>query len=65
MIGIFWLILAADGIELLDHAIPLDAGEDYGDCITDPLGHYDAWEAMRREQHVLASRPTRPPFAQP
>lgn len=48
MIGIFWLVPTGQKIVLLAHAIPPEAGEEYGDCVTSPLGHYMAREAMRR-----------------
>jgi hypothetical protein len=54
MIGIFWLVPDSNGVMLLAHAIPLAQAEAYGDCLTDPLSHYDAWEAAKRGRPALA-----------
>lgn len=39
---------------LLTHDVALSEAEEYGDCLTSPLSHYRAWEAVRRGRHVLA-----------
>jgi hypothetical protein len=54
LVGIFWLVLTSRGINLLSYAIPLAEAEIYGDCLTCPVGHYDAWEAAGHGAASLA-----------
>ncbi len=54
-LGIFWLLPhPSAGIALLAHATALAQAEAYGDCLTDALSHFDAWEAAKRGRPVLA-----------
>ncbi len=39
---------------LLSHDIVPNEAEEYGDCLTCPLSHYDARSAVRRGQSMLA-----------
>ncbi len=61
MIGIFWLIPVIGEVHLLGHTIMLDEAETYGDCVTCPLSHIDAWEATKRGARLLTplDMPTR------
>ncbi len=54
MVGIFWLLPSAGDVVLLGHDVTLEAAEAYGDCLTDPLSHYDAWESTKRGKPLLA-----------
>ena len=54
-VGLFWLLPHPSiGVAVLAHAIALTEAEAYGDCLTDPLSHYDAWEATKRGRSALA-----------
>jgi hypothetical protein len=53
-LGIFWLLPADGEIVLLTHDVTPDEAEEYGDCLTSPLSHYRAWEAVRRGKKVIA-----------
>jgi hypothetical protein len=61
MIGIFWILPAVDKVDLLAHTLTLDEAETYGDCLTCPLSHIDAWEATKRGAQLLTplATPTR------
>jgi hypothetical protein len=61
MIGIFWLIPVVGEVFLLVHTITLAEAETYGDCLTCPLSHIDAWEATKRGARLLTplDSPTR------
>ncbi len=48
MLGIFWLFPGVGEVYLLAHTSTLDEAETYGDCLTCPLSHIDAWEATKR-----------------
>ena len=52
-LGIFWLVPAGGELVLLSHILPLERAEEYGDCLTCPLSHYDAWEATKRGKPML------------
>jgi hypothetical protein len=53
-IGIFWLLPSAGEVVLLAHDVTLELAEAYGDCLTCPLSHYDAWEGTKRGKPLLA-----------
>jgi hypothetical protein len=54
-IGIFWLMPRQGGRStILAHRPSMSEAEEYGDCLTDPLSHYDAWETTKRGHPVLA-----------
>jgi hypothetical protein len=57
----FWLIPVMSEIHLLAHTLTLDLAESYGDGLTCPLSHIDAWEATRRGARLLTplDMPTR------
>ena len=54
MIGIFWLIPVMGEVRLLAHTLALDKAETYGDCLTCPLSHIDAWEGTKRGVKLLS-----------
>jgi hypothetical protein len=54
VVGIFWILPQAASVALLAHIVPLTLAEAYGDCLTDSLSHYDAWEATKRGRLLLA-----------
>lgn len=64
-VGIFWGIRdAASGMTLLADKTPIDKGEQYGECITHPNGHYEFWRdyrnlALPREHAKGCGRPPR------
>jgi hypothetical protein len=63
-VGIFWGIHdSARGMVLLADKTPIDKGEQYGECITHPNGHYEFWEGLSQlGAPALSSRglPTAP-----
>ncbi|OZB38341.1 MAG: hypothetical protein B7X48_13600 [Acidiphilium sp. 34-60-192] len=52
-LGIFWLVPDGAGFVLLSHVVALDQAEEYGDCLTCALSHYDAWESTKRGEPLL------------
>jgi hypothetical protein len=61
-LGIFWLTPhPQSGIAVISNRTPLDQAEEYGDCLTSPVAHIDAWEATKRGKPMLAplDAPTR------
>jgi len=54
MVGIFWLVETAEGVSLITCKVMLDLAEEYGDCLTSPVNHYDAWEAAKTGRSQLA-----------
>jgi hypothetical protein len=55
-LGIFWVIPhPQSGIAIISSQTPLDEAEEYGDCLTSPVAHIDAWEATKRGKLMLAS----------
>lgn len=55
-VGIFWQV---DGQLVVDGS-PLDTAEEYGDCLTHAIGHYDRWQkwqAMGYKNIVSAGYP--------
>lgn len=53
MIGIFWLITIVSDVCLVSNKLTLDEAETYGECLTCPLSHIDAWEATKRGAQLL------------
>jgi hypothetical protein len=50
LVGIFWGIPGAgDSWVLLTDATPLAEAELYGDFLTHPRGHYEAWERWKEQ----------------
>lgn len=48
-LGIFWLTLGDDvRPELVLQRTPLREGEQYGDCVGHPTGHYEAWTSWQK-----------------
>jgi hypothetical protein len=54
MVGIFWLIETIEGVSLITHKVTLDFAEEYGDYLTSPVNHHDAWEAAKAGRPLLA-----------
>ncbi|OYV40913.1 MAG: hypothetical protein B7Z80_03295 [Rhodospirillales bacterium 20-64-7] len=54
LVGLFWLLPKEHDVVLLTHDVTLEAAEPYGDCLTCPLSHYDAWEGTKRGKPLLA-----------
>jgi hypothetical protein len=54
MVGIFWLVETTESVSLITHKVMLDIAEEYGDCLTSPANHYDAWEAAKVGRPPLA-----------
>lgn len=38
---------------MLSHVVALHQAEEYGDCLTCALSHYDAWESTKRGEPSL------------
>ena len=55
LIGIFWMISAANGARLLAASCMLDEAESYGDCLTFGPGHYEIWRGWRRSREQDAA----------
>ena len=55
LIGVFWIISAADGARLLAASCKWDEAEPYGDCLTFGLGHYEVWQGWRRSRELDAA----------
>lgn len=47
-VGIFWAVPAPGGTQLVTQASSLADAEPYGDNLTHPNGHYEAWSAWQR-----------------
>lgn len=49
-VGIFWGVPVVGGpLALALDRTALSEAEPYGDCLTHPRGHYEVWEAWRRQ----------------
>ncbi len=55
-VGIFWGVPANGGLTLVIDTTPLASAEQYGDFLTHPRGHYDVWEAWRRQGAAALAR---------
>ena len=53
MVGIFWPVETAEGVSLITHKVMLDIAEEYGDCLTSPVNHYDAWRQPKPAGRLL------------
>lgn len=51
-VGIFWFITSS---EILQDSVPFTEGEDDGDFINGPSGHYEYWESLKLKMPVLHS----------
>jgi hypothetical protein len=48
-VGIFWAVQEkGSAAVILDHRCPISEAEPYGDMLTCPHGHYEAWEQWRK-----------------
>ena len=48
-VGIFWRVPDDAGGQVFPmHSVPLTEAEAYGDCLTDPCGHFEVWDGWRR-----------------
>ena len=45
---IFWGVTGSSGLTLVTDTTPLAKAEPYGEFLTHPRGHYEVWEAWRR-----------------
>ncbi len=46
-VGIFWAVPVPGGMQLVTEASSLAEAEPYGDMLTHPNGHYEAWSAWQ------------------
>jgi hypothetical protein len=55
-VGIFWCVLDPAGTRhLLAERCALDVAEEYGDCLTFGLGHYEVWQRWQRARAPIPS----------
>jgi hypothetical protein len=53
-LGTFWLIPhPLSHVAILAHKIPASEAEEYGDCLTCPTSHCNAWEATKLGRIML------------
>ena len=62
-VGIVWGVRDGRGpLQLVTDRILLTAAETYGDCLTHPHGHHEAWESWRRLGPAGLARRGLPPL---
>jgi hypothetical protein len=54
-VGIFWMVSAPSGAQLLAASCLLSEAEPYGDCLTFGPGHYQVWQGWRRSRELDAA----------